>query len=155
MSARGCASISTCGEPENEKHLPFIAPEREILTGFEAGRIREARRGRGLNNLALPKPTKMKNGQSRDGLIVARLQNLPATVFASFEVNMVRAPQFARITILNIGIRPGAIMGAPHTALGWCDFPLWNGHFRYSCIGGGIPATYADSRPTPPNLSGG
>jgi len=58
------------------------------------------------------------------------LQNLLAAIHAGFKVDMVRATQFARILVFDIGRGSECVSGATHATLGRGSFAFWNGHWK-------------------------
>ena len=59
-----------------------------------------------------------------------RLQNLPTAVFASLQINVVRALQVTTIFIFHVGRLLERVMGPAISALHARHFPLWNCHLN-------------------------
>ena len=68
----------------------------------------------------------------RNGFLIFWLQDLTTPIHAAFQVNMVRAMQFAAIGVFNIGRVSQRIGGATHAALRACGFSLRNSHVLVS-----------------------
>src|SRR3569623_1835421 len=81
--------------------------------------------------------TASPNGTGREKLQAYRkpdlgllgLENLLAAIHAGLQVDMVRAAQFARILVLDIGRGGQGSGGTAEPALHQRGLALWNGHF--------------------------
>src|SRR5215217_6942108 len=62
--------------------------------------------------------------------LTARLKHLAAFIHAGLQVDVMRAPQFAGILVLDIARLLERIGGAAHSAPGRCGFSFRDGHYR-------------------------